>query len=169
VLSGVTVILNVAVSGSVPITYQWDLRESICRDRPVPPRAGQRPDQSQRKLSRAVTNPIRTVTSAPAALTVLQRPVFIEQPSSTNVAGGTAFGYGHGGGNAAVALPMAFQPAHSADGSNQHHAASPTCRPPAPAPTRWSPPTSGVYQQRRGHSHRMKWISATPRKAPATR
>jgi uncharacterized repeat protein (TIGR01451 family) len=92
VLAGSTVTFTVAASGSPPITYQWELDGSD-----LPGQTGSSLLLPSVQTNQAgayrvrVTNPIGSVNSAPATLTVLEMPLFLLQPQSqTNAAGTTA-------------------------------------------------------------------------------
>jgi uncharacterized repeat protein (TIGR01451 family) len=92
VLSGSTVTLTVAASGSPPITYQWEFDGAD-----LPGQTGATLVLTGVQTNEAgayrvrVTNPIGSVNSAVATLTVLELPNFLVQPqSATNAAGGTA-------------------------------------------------------------------------------
>jgi len=90
VLAGSNVTLSVTATGSAPLTYQWEL-DGI--DLPGATSATlllPNVQTNQAGIYRVrVTNPVRSVTSAPAVLTIWQRPAFDLQPQSQTAIAGT--------------------------------------------------------------------------------
>jgi uncharacterized repeat protein (TIGR01451 family) len=92
VLSGTTVTFTVTASGTPPLSYQWEFEgaELAGQTGASLVLSGVQTNQSGAYRVR-VTNPVGSVNSDVATLTVLELPVFLVQPqSATNTAGSTA-------------------------------------------------------------------------------